>query len=268
MRDALTDWPVPFAHPMYGWYHILWLCIAVGASVAAAFLARRKKDASGRDSACDKTVLFFGILLLALEVYKQIFCLRVNHPYNWNDFPFQFCSTPMFLMIPAALLKPGRVKEALYKFLAFYGCLAGVSVMFYPTVISEAVYLTMIIHTMIWHVSMIVVGVYVIAARGYGKNLRKELLPGMAVLGVLIALATALNFLLPRLLTGDPWINFFYISYAHGSSLPILHDIYRPGEGIFKWALLLVCYFLAFSLGAALIFLAAKAAGRRKKEAA
>ena len=144
-------------------------------SVAAALIARKKRAEGGQDRACDRTVLFFGCLLLALEIYKQIFCLRVNHPYNWNDFPFQFCSTPMFLMIPAALLRPGRVKEALYKFLAFYGCLAGVSVMFYPTVISEAVYLTMIVHTMIWHVSMIVVGVYVIASRGYGKNLRKEL---------------------------------------------------------------------------------------------
>lgn len=262
MLRALTAWPIPFAHPMYGWYHILWIVIAIAASVAIAIFGAKRRDAA----TCDKVLLTFGLTLLMLEIYKQILCIRVNVPYNWNDFPFQFCSTPMYVMVLAALLKEGKVKDALCKFLAFYGCLAGVSVLVYPTVVPEAEYLTLLIHTMVWHVSMILVGVYLIANKGYGKQLRKEFLPGMAVLAVLIGLATVLNFLLPQVLGSDPWINFFYISYYHGSTLPILSSIYRFGDSIGKWLLLLVAYFAAFSLGAALIFFIAKALdGIRKK---
>ena len=263
LGQAITDWPVPFEHPLYGWYHILWIVIAVAASVALAIYGRKKCS----DRQCDRIVLIFGVTLLVLEVYKQIFIIRDCYPsYDWNALPYQFCSTPMFVMVLAPLVKHAKIKDALYKFLAFYGCLAGVSVLAYPTVVSEAKYLTMILHTMIWHVSMIVVGVFVIAAKGYGRSLRKELLPGMAVLMCLIALATILNFLLPRLIPGA-WINFFYISYYHGSTLPILNTFYHYGDGVLQWFFLLFAYILAFSLGAALIWLAAKAVNRLRKKA-
>lgn len=261
---AITDWPIPFEHPLYGWYHVLWIVIAVAASIALAIYGSRKCT----DKQCDRIVLIFGITLLVLEVYKQIFIIRDCYPgYDWNALPYQFCSTPMFIMVLAPLAKNAKIKDALYKFLAFYGCLAGISVLAYPTVVSEAKYLTMILHTMIWHVSMIVVGVFVIAAKGYGKHLRRELLPGMAVLLTLIGIATVLNFLLPRLIPNDPWINLFYISYYHGSSLPILSSFYRYGDGVLQWLWLLIAYILAFSLGAAFIWLCAKLVNLIKKNA-
>lgn len=245
-----TNYSIPFEHPLYGWYHLLWILIAIVGSILLVHFLGKKHD----DRICDQVVYFFGIMLLVLEVYKQIFCLINKHPYDNNDIPFQFCSMPMYIMAIAPKLKPGKIKDALYKFLAYYGTLAGISVMVYPTVISEALYFQLMIHTMIWHVSMIIVGIFIISSKQYGRNRKRELKPGLMVLLSLTTLATMLNFTLPQVLGKSDTINFFYLSYYHGSTLPILDRIYDYGDGLGQWLLLVICYLLAFLLGTALLY--------------
>ena len=49
--------------------------------------------------ASQKIILISGFIMLIFEIYKQvIFTYQVGH-YQWYAFPFQFCSTPMYLYI-------------------------------------------------------------------------------------------------------------------------------------------------------------------------
>ena len=97
--DTQMTQPTP-----YGWFHILSLALTVAATV---LLCRFGKSLNPR-----KTVLFTAILVTVLEIYKQInysFSYEggIGFDYQWYAFPFQFCSTPMYVGLLAGMLKKG-----------------------------------------------------------------------------------------------------------------------------------------------------------------
>ena len=52
--------------------------------------------------------------------------------YDWSRFPFQFCSTPIYIALLAAPLHDGKLRRALLCFLATYSPVAGCAVLFPP----------------------------------------------------------------------------------------------------------------------------------------
>lgn len=250
---------------LYGWFHLLSLAVTILITVYLCVYRR-----NGSPEAVRRTVRLTAVIVVILEIYKQInysfsYTDGIIYDYQWYAFPFQFCSTPMYIGLLAGLTKNGKFHKAACAYLATYAVFAGVCVMLYPsTVFVETIGIN--IQTMICHGSMIWIGAYLLAT-GYVKVEHKTILraiPVFAVCVVLAAIGNELAYQTELLETED--FNMFFISPYCEPHLPV----YSLVQGVVPFPLCLVIYVLGFSVAAYLMLLAAigiKAlANSRKKE--
>ena len=117
--------------PVFGWFHWFWIALTLIACVLVCLQAKKLSEKAVR-----AIVGSVAAILIILEIYKQLdFSYNISEDswaYNWGAFPFQFCSTPMYIMALAAVWKKSKVQNALYAFLATYGTFAGIIVLAYP----------------------------------------------------------------------------------------------------------------------------------------
>ena len=249
LLDAKMTEPV-----LYGWFHILWLLLTAGATV---LLCKFFKE--GTSGQVCTVVLSVAIGVILLEVYKQInytFSVdaqgKIHSDYQWYAFPFQFCSTPMYVGLLAGIIRKGRVHQSLCAYLATYAVFAGAAVMVYPAdVFIRTIGIN--IQTMICHGSMIAVGVYLLYT-GYVKLEHKTILRAMPVFAIAVALAAVMNEIayLTGLLESETF-NMFFISRYCQSTLPV----YGPVHEAVPFPLNLVIYILGFTAAAYIILLLA-----------
>ena len=251
--DARMTQPVP-----YGWFHILSLVLTAAVTV---LLCRFGKNWDKR-----KVVLNTAILVAILEVYKQInfsFSYQdgITFDYQWYAFPFQFCSTPMYIGLLAGLWKRGKVHDAACAYLATYAVFAGVCVMLYPvTVFVPQIGIN--IQTMICHGSMIVIGVYLLYT-GYVKPAHKTILKAIPVFVVCVGMAVVMNEIAHAsgLLERETF-DMFFISPYGTPSLPV----YSLVQNVVAFPWCLVIYILGFSLAAYIMLLLAMGIAKLAKK--
>ena len=232
--DARMTQPV-----CYGWFHILCLILTIGATVALCVFFRKAEP----KKVCT-IVLATAILVVILEIYKQI-DFSFAHPdgiyfqYLWYAFPWQFCSTPMYIGLLAGIIRKGHVHDSLCAYLATYGLFAGLAVMIYP----GDVFVPQIginIQTMICHGSMIVIAIFLIAT-GHVKLDFKTVLRAAPVFSVMLGIAMILNEVMYRL--GIQNFNMFFVSPHCAPSLPVF-SLVQP---YLPFALDLLVYILGFT---------------------
>lgn len=248
---------------MYGWFHILWLVITVASTVMLC----RLFQAGTKRQVCD-IILTVAVAVTLLEVYKQInytFCVgddgMITADYQWYAFPFQFCSTPMYVGLLAGLIRKGKLHDALCAYLATYAVFAGVCVMVYPAdVFIDTIGIN--IQTMICHGSMITVGGYLLCT-GYVKAEHKTILKAVPVFAVAVAMAAIMNEIAYAAgLLETETFNMFFISPHCDPSLPV----YSLVQEVVPYPWCLVIYILAFSLAAYIILLLAMLAKKLTKK--
>ncbi len=239
---------------MYGWFFFMWIGIMVIEGVILLPVAAKRNKRT-----TDRVVLIYGLIMLAAEIYKQIFFTVETGEYPWNLFPWQFCSVPMFAAVIAPLLKDGRVKDAIYKFLAFFGLIAGIMTIMIPEGFYWD-YVTITCHSFFWHTSIVIIGLYLIIANDYARSLKSffsEWLGSAAVYTAAIAVALALDAVwglwLKNAVRTELTFNMFYISPFYVSSLPVFRDI-QPRV---PYPVFLFLYVLAFCIGAAAVWFGA-----------
>ena len=99
---------------MFGWFHLMWIALMI---IAGVLLCRTHKE--GDDKRIRRIVFITAVIVGVLEIYKQIsFTFSVEDSeivfdYQWYAFPFQFCSTPMYVGLLAALIKNKRIHRSL-----------------------------------------------------------------------------------------------------------------------------------------------------------
>lgn len=208
----------------YGWFHIMFLIII---ALVTIFLCLKYKNADSKK--VKKIILFFSLLSILLEIYKQlIFSFNyqngiVSWKYQWYAFPYQFCSTPMYVGLLAFFAKNKKTENALISFLASYGLIAGILTMAYP----ESMFVRTIginIQTMIHHGSMLALGLYLYINKKFESNY-KSIIGASVVFSILVLIALTID--VSTYYTGlDNGLEMFYISPFHTSTLPILCNIY------------------------------------------
>ena len=235
LLDAQMKEPTSF-----GWYHLL--CLAIVVALCALVISKRKIFTPHRIK------LALGItaaVLLTFEVYKQFnYAYNVEKDswgYRWYIFPFQFCSTPMYVMLAAAFLKEGKAQRSLYDFLATYGFFAGLAVMLYPDdVFIETIGIN--VQTMVHHGMMVVVGVFMYAT-GAVKLSHKTVLYALPTFGTLVAIALIANVLYGNFGDPDQTFNMFFISPYYDCTLPVLSVINEK----MPYPIFLACYLFGFT---------------------
>lgn len=112
-----------------------------------------------------------GLLMAGSELWKQLFLTQLNSGiYDWWHFPFQLCSIAMYVLLAFPWVKNVRLRAVLVHFLMCYSLLGGIAV-FADTSGLHYPVLPLTVHSYLWHVLLIVIGVTAGAA-GRAPSLR------------------------------------------------------------------------------------------------
>lgn len=230
---------------MFGWFHLLAWGIVIGLCVFLALI--RKSDNEKRSRI---VLLTFSIAAILLEVYKQVLFTYIDDwNYQWYAFPFQFCSTPLYVALIAGLVKEGKFRDSLMSFLGTFGLFAGLAVMVFPGDVFVK-YVGINIQTMVVHGGMVVVGFYCIISKR-SKPTIKNFFMGALVFVCLATIADLMNIIVYNsgVLKGQTF-NMFYISPYFDCTLLVLKDFYFLPYPVF-----LLVYVAGFTLAGFLMFL-------------
>ncbi len=252
---------------VFGLYHIAWL---IGMVILTALAAILGKHHSAKT--VTRVVFATAVLVAILEILKQInytFGDGSAEPgYRWYAFPWQFCSTPLYIGLLAGVFRKGRIHDALCAYLATYAVFAGAAVMIYPGDVFVPT-LSINIQTMICHGSMVVIGGYLLGS-GHVQLSFKSVLKAMPVFAICVAMAAGMNEMAHATgLLEEHNFNMFYISPYLECTLPVYSLIHNA----VAFPVNLIIYVLGFTAAACVILLIAKgiaALGRKccRKEAA
>ena len=194
------------------------------------------------------------MILLGCEIFKQLFWFEFYDYYRFEIFPFQFCSVPIYVAIFASVIPWEKVREVCCRFLAFYGIIGGLAVMLVPNAVLYTYFVPMSLHAMLWHTVLVVMGVYLIISRGYGKKLREMYTPAI-IFVCFVALAIIGNVLVYKLHLGTPAcqpgdrLSMFYISPYYPTELPLLGMVQE-----ISYPLFVLCYLLLFNSFALIVW--------------
>lgn len=231
----------------YGWFHLLCFFLVILTTVMLCVFFRKISERKF------KTIIFiFWIVMVLFEVYKQIvYSFSVDGvvwDYQWYSFPFQFCSTPLYVLPFLIFLKEGKVKDGVILFICTFSLFAGVAVYFYPGDVFSTDLLGVQIQTMVHHGSQIIIGVY--TAVYYKDKINvKTFLYSLPVFSVMVLIALILNIIMHSVTTET--FNMFFISPYFECTLPVL-SIVRESLPYIPFLLI---YILGFSCCALIVYL-------------
>ena len=238
---------------LFGWFHLLCFGLTIGLAVLLTLLYKK----TGSHKLTYWVVFGTALIVTVFEIYKQInysFSYEggISYDYQWYAFPFQFCSTPMYIGLLTGLFRKGKIRDSLMAYLATYAMFAGLCVMFYPgDVFISTVGIN--IQTMVCHGSMVTVGIYLLAT-GCVKLEHKTILKAIPVFACCIVMAMIMNEIAYRTgLLARETFNMFYISPYCDPHLP-LYSLVQP---LLPFALEILVYIAGFSLASYIILLAA-----------
>ncbi|MBQ7357356.1 MAG: YwaF family protein [Clostridia bacterium] len=236
---------------MYGWFHILFFALSIAVAILLCFLYKKGYITNVR-----RVVLVVAITVIVIEIYKQInysfsYSDGIAFDYQWYIFPWQFCSTPMYIGLLAGLTK-GKFHDYMCCFLSTFAVFAGAAVMFYPGDVFIGT-IGINIQTMICHGSMITVGIFLFYTN-HVKAEWKTLFKAIPVFAGCVTVAVILNEVGHAVgLTEDHFFNMFYISRHEDGHLPVYSLVQEVVP--YPWSLIL--YLIGFTAAAGIMLLLA-----------
>lgn len=244
--DSKMDVPA-----LYGWFHLLFFALSIIAGIVLIKKVKATDEKSVRN-----VLLTMSVTCIVLEIYKQFNYTfdydgtKITADYQWYAFPFQFCSTPMYIGLLAGLIRKEKVHKALCAYLATFALFAGLCVMFYPgDVFVKTIGIN--IQTMICHGSMVTVGIFLLGS-GYVKSENKTVLKAASVFAICIVLAMIMNEI-AHISGLEETFNMFFISPHQDPSLPV----YSIVQQYVPFPLCTIIYIGAFTLASYIILLTA-----------
>lgn len=204
-----------------------------------------------------RAVIFalWGVMLLG-ELYKQIIFPmsivdgEIVYKYNWSAFPFQLCSTPLYVLPFLALMRDTPMRDFSAGYIMTVCLIGGVAVYLVPsTVFNESVFLNL--HSMVHHGIQIIAAI-VTAAYYRGRAGLKMLLKSEAVFVGMFTVAALLNkYLYEYLLNTGKYdeFNMFYINPALQYEIPVMTEWFSQFYGV----PMMILYFIGITLASALL---------------
>ena len=237
----------------WGVYHLCCLAVTLALTVLMFVFGKRLR----RGGTARAVTLGLGWFLIVIEVIKQlVYGLEVSAEgqvywdYPWQLFPFQFCSTPMYVCFALMFVrKNGAAYQALCAFLATYGAFGGATVLLHPDAVFTE-FLFADIHTMAWHVTLVLLGMVQWAGGTFRFSL-SSWLGATSVFAVLVVVALLLNVSLPSL-AEECGFNMFYISPYVPCTILFLVQLWR----VAPYPVFLAVYVLGFVVISAAIYFA------------
>jgi len=244
----------------FGWFHLV--CIFL--TLLFIFILYKLKNSYNEKQL--KIVLFiYGFIALVLELLKQIswsFNYEngiITWDYQWYAFPFQLCTTPIYVSLICLFLKNSKIRKSLLSYIAFTTILGSFMTIIIPTSCFTKDILVNI-HTMWLHCGSFVLSIYLVMTKEVKINI-KNLISAIIVFLMFVLFAQVLNITIYNsgILNGETF-NMFYISPYFISSLPVF-DVIQQNV---PYIIFLVIYIIIIILGSILVYLIEKLIIRRK----
>jgi len=237
----------------FGWFHWLWIFLTIG----SVFLLYKKRT-THNEKQLNKVLLIYGLVALFLEIFKQIMWAfsydttnnLVIWDYEWYAFPFQLCTTPIFVSIICAFLKKGKLKSSLLSYLSFVTILGSIATIIIPDdcFVSD---IFINIHTMWLHCGSLVVSLYLLLS-GEVELKINNFINAILVFIFFVVIALILNISIYQSgILGGETFNMFYISPYFISSLPIF-DIIQESV---PYICFLITYISILTTGAFVVYI-------------
>ena len=237
----------------YSWFHLLWILFII---IAIIFLYKERKNYSEKQL---KTVLgVYSVIALVMEILKQIIWTFNYDPitniitwdYQWYSFPFQLCTTPIYVCIICLFLKKNKFRNYLLSYISYITILGS----FMTMVIPDSCFTSDIlvnIHTMWLHAGSLVVSIYLLIVKEVEintDNLKKALIT--FIIFVIIALTMNLVVYNSGILNGETF-NMFFISPYFISTLPVFNII----QETVPYLVFLIIYIWAIIIGSGITYI-------------
>ena len=236
----------------YGWFHIMMLSIIIFLTVVLCIAGRNWSDKAFR-----RFILLCWIINMIGEAYVVLaFSFQnvdgvANWDYAWYMFPFQFCSSPAYVLPFVAFLKDGKVRDAFIAFVGTFSFFGGLAVMLYPN--DVFMYIAGInIQTMLHHGMQLMLGIFVMIHQRR-KLTHSFFFRGIFVFSGLVIIAMVLNLGVYEIFQNlgmDDNFNMFFISPYFDCTLPVLSLFW----GVVPYPAFLAIYIFGFSIIAALMY--------------
>ena len=245
---SLVDTKLAVPAP-YGPFHVFFIITSIFCGFSISRYCANKGESYIR-----RFLLVDALLITVLEIYKQInFSFHVDgsqilFDYQWYAFPFQFCSTPMYIGLLAAVIRGKSLHEHLCSYLATYALFAGICVMAYPvTVFIDTIGIN--IQTMVCHGSMITTSI-VMLRTGYVKVAPKTIIRAFPVFLTLVFAGMIMNEVAYQtgLLETDTF-NMFFISPYCEPELPVYSQI----QGFVPFPFSVLIYIAGFTAASGIV---------------
>lgn len=234
----------------FGWFHLLWIFIVI----FSLFILYKFKN-----KYCEKQlkiVLFiYGFGALVLEIIKQVIWSFnyengiVLWDYQWYAFPFQLCTTPIYVSLICLFLKDNKLRKSLLSYMAFITILGSITTIIMPdSCFVETIEVN--IHTMWLHCGSLVLSIYLVMTKEVELNF-KNFINAFVVFLMFVCLAECLNIVVfnSGILNGKTF-DMFYISPYFISDLPVFNQIQEN----FPFVVFLISYILVIFIGAFVIY--------------
>jgi len=164
-----------------------------------------------------------GCILVIMEIFKQLLLTYVRGgSYSWSDFPFQLCSTPMYLCF-IYLFVP-KLRPVISDFIMVYGFIGSIASFIIPYS-SFYSYLLLTMQSLIWHGILLFLSIYLHMHRGkrpLGTSYRNVLILYLA----LSVIAVAINALTYNISGGMTNMFFFGPGFPDVGILNKIKDMY------------------------------------------
>lgn len=232
---------------LYGTFHLVSFALVIICSVLLCVFMRDCKNITMRFF-----LLAVWIVLVVLELLDQFVdgttvleSGMLSFSYQWYRFPFQLCSTALWILPFIILLPDGRVRDGLMGYIALFSFAAGLIVMIYPGDVFTPNVITSV-HTMVHHGSQVALGIFFISHERRKYSMR-YFVGGVVTFLALLSIACVLNEVVHEIFLAygmDNEFNMFYVSPYHPCTLPVLSEIYK----VAPYPAFLALYCLGFIL--------------------
>lgn len=227
---------------LFGTFHICALFICCTAAVFSAWKLRRISS-----ERIIHILFFIGIILLMMEIHKQIYITFImnNGVYDWWFFPFQLCSVPMYLCILLPIIK-GRFCDASLTFMACFTPISALAALIYPEDFLRP-QLGLTLHGFIWHALLLFISFLIIFSKTADLSPRNFSRTCMLFAGCCI-IAICINIISEALMASSVGIEhsyaaMFYMNPFHVSPQPIVGAIQKSTNipfGLVLYALAII----------------------------
>ena len=232
----------------FGIYHISWVIVSI---LLVIILYKFRREYNKKQ--CNIILYTYGIIALILELLKQLiwtFEYKDNiliYDYQWYAFPFQFCTTPIFVSLLIPLIKNNKIRDSLISYLSYFTILGSIMTMILPDSCLTN-YILVNVHTMWLHCGSFVISCYLLINNKFNF---KKFINGFYVFVIFVLLANTLNIVFYSTnIIGNETFNMFYISPYFISELPIYNIIQQN----VPYIVYLLFYILTIFIGGLIVY--------------